>query len=107
MQFNNSLLADDEYLEMVRELYPFLRNKYKNVKDIQLFWELLKMEIRSATISFAKGKVKIRNMRELEVNKLLEELDNVICNSDNLENVEKELKYYDELKRELNEIYER
>jgi len=27
--------------------------------------------------------------------------------SDNLENVEKELKYYDELKRELNEIYER
>ena len=65
------------------------------------------MEIRSATISFAKGKAKIRNMRELEVNKLLEELDNVICNSDNLENVEKELKYYDELKRELNEIYER
>ena len=107
MQFNNSLLADDEYLEMVRELYPFLRNKYKNVKDIQLFWELLKMEIRLATISFAKGKAKIRNMRELEVNKLLEELDNVICNSDNLENVEKELKYYDELKRELNEIYER
>ena len=38
---------------------------------------------------------------------LLEELDNVICNSVNLENVEKELKYYDELKRELNEIYER
>ena len=37
-------------------------------------------------------------MRELEVNKLLEELDNVICNSDNLENVEEELKYYDELK---------
>jgi len=27
--------------------------------------------------------------------------------SDNLENLEKELKYYDELKRELNEIYER
>ena len=106
-KFNNSLLADDEYLEMVGELYPFLRNKYKNVKDIQLFWELLKMEIRSATISFAKGKAKIRNMREFEVIKLLEEMDNVICNSDNLENVEKELKYYDELKRELNEIYER
>ena len=90
-KFNNSLLADDKYLEMVRELYPFLRNKYKNVKDIQLFWELLKMEIRSATISFAKGKAKIRNMRELEVNKLLEELDNVICNGDNLGNLEKEL----------------
>ena len=64
-------------LEMVGELYPFLRNKYKNVKDIQLFWELLKMEIKLATISFAKDKAKIRNMRELEVNKLLEELDNV------------------------------
>ena len=78
-KFNNSLLADDEYLEMVRELYPFLRNKYKNVKDNQLFWELLKMEIRSATTSFAKEKAKIRKMRELEVNKLLEELDDVIC----------------------------
>ena len=65
------------------------------------------MEVRSATIPFAKGKAKIRNMRELEVNKQLEEMDNVICKSDNLENVEKELKYYDELKRELNEIYER
>ena len=60
-KFNNSLLADDEYLEMVRDqsYYPFLRNKYKNVKDIQLLWELLKMEIRSATISFAKGKRKL------------------------------------------------
>ena len=56
-KLNNSLLAGDEYLELVGEL--------------------------------------------------LEELDNVICKSDNLDNVEKELKYYDELKRELNEIYER
>jgi len=84
-----------------------LRNKYKNVKDIQLFWELLKMEIRSATTSFAKGKAKTRSMRELEVNKLLEELDNIICNRANQEKVEKGLKYYDKLKRELNEIYER
>ena len=64
------------------------------------------MEIRSATISFAKRKASITNRREIEIKECLEELDDTICNSDNLQNVERELKLFDNLKKELEVIYE-
>ena len=47
----------------------------------------------------AKGKAIIGKMCELEVNKLLKKLANVICNSDNHENIQKKLKHYEDLKR--------
>ena len=105
-KFNNSLLDDDEYLDMVRGLYPLLREKLNDIQDKRITWELLKMEIRSATISFAKRKASITNRREIEIKELLQELDDTICNSDNLQNVERELKLFDNLKKELEVIYE-
>ena len=91
---------------MVRELYPLLREKFNDIRDKRITWELLKMEIRSATISFAKRKARITNRRELEIKELLEELDDIICNNDNLQNVERELKLFDNLKKELEVLNE-
>ena len=99
-------MDDDEYLDMVRELYPLLREKFNDIQDKRITWELLKMEIRSATKSFAKRKATITNRRELEIKELLEELDDTICNSDNLQNIERELKLFDNLKKQLEVIYE-
>ena len=65
------------------------------------------MEIRTATISFSKGRSKTINTRENEIKRLLAELDSIICNSDNLQCIEKELKNYANLKREFEEIYDR
>ena len=53
-KFNNSFLEDKEYTTKILELYPRFREKYNYVNDEQLFWELIKMEIRSTTISFSK-----------------------------------------------------
>lgn len=39
--------------------------------------------------------------------KLLEKLDDIICNSVDLQNIDNELRRYDDLKKELSEIYER
>ena len=64
------------------------------------------MEIRSVTLSFSKERSKFTNTREKEIKRLLEELDTVICNSNNLQGIEKELKSYDNLKKELEEIYD-
>ena len=58
------LTGDEEYVVKIRELYPKLREKFLCVNDPQLFWELIKMELRSATISFAKGKAKTAKNRE-------------------------------------------
>ena len=88
-------------------MYPHLREKYNYILDKRLFWEMFKMEIRSQTIAFAKGKAGVFNQREVEVKELLYKLDDVICNSTNLENLTSELKQYDDLKQELHLIYER
>ena len=59
------------------------------------------MEIRSITISFSKGKVQGTRKREVEIKEQLDELDKIICNSQNLDNIDEILRQYDDLKKEL------
>ena len=105
-KFNNSLLEDKEYTIKILEFYPQLREKYHYVNDKQLFWKLIKMEIRSTTISFSKGKAQAIRKHEAEIKQQLDELDKIICNSQNLDNIDEILKQYDDLKKELQHQYE-
>ena len=57
-KFNNTLLDDEVYLTHIRELIPQIR-EYFFVQDKQLFWELLKMELKEKTISFAEQKLNL------------------------------------------------
>jgi len=50
-KFNNTLLNDEQYIAKVRDTYSQARNYYSYLTDKRLFWEMMKMEIRSATIS--------------------------------------------------------
>lgn len=43
---------------MIKDCYPHILQKYANVDDKQLLWELIKMEIRSETIRYSQGKSK-------------------------------------------------
>jgi len=43
----------------------------------------------------------------LEIKKILNDLDDKICNSDDLQNIDQDLKLYDERKREYQSLYER
>ena len=49
---------------------------------------MIKMETRSATISFAKGKAQTNKKRETEITGRLETLDKQICNSRSLGNLD-------------------
>ena len=100
-KFNNTLLKDENYIDRIQKLYPDLLRKYSDIQDEQLLWELLKMEIRSSTISFTKGKSKLQRERELLVKEKFDELDRKICSSDDLQNIDQELKCYEALKKEL------
>ena len=64
------------------------------------------MEIRSTTISFSKGKAQAIRKHEVEIKQQLDELDKLICNSQNLDNIDGILKQYDDLKKELQLQYE-
>ena len=55
-KFNNTLLEDGEYIEKVHREFNHIKLKYEEVKNPQLLWELIKMEIRSLTIKFSKQK---------------------------------------------------
>ena len=64
------------------------------------------MEIRSTTISFSKGKAQAIRKHEVEIKQQLDKLDKIICNNQNLDNIDGILKQYDDLKKELQHQYE-
>ena len=99
-------MKDDNYTEQIRNIYPEFREKYRYIQDKRMFWELLKMEIRCMTISYAKRKAKETNERELVIKDTLDRLDHIICNNADLTNINQELKQYENLKKELQELYE-
>ena len=61
-KFNNSLLIDKNYLILITESYPIISEKYANIVDKRL----IKMQIRSITISFAARKAKEFRKQESE-----------------------------------------
>ena len=63
-KFNNSLLEDSEYVDKLREEIPLFKNKYSDVQNASLKWDLIKMEIHGFTIKFSKIKAKRRRNEE-------------------------------------------
>ena len=43
-KFNNILLEDESYKDLIEFYYPQILNKYSEVTDKELLWELIKME---------------------------------------------------------------
>ena len=80
-KFNNSLLKDDKFKELITLFYPQIHEKYSNVNDKQLLWELIKMEIRAKTIKYSKQNRAELNKREIILQSELQELDYQICNT--------------------------
>ena len=100
-KFKNSLLKDKNYLTLITESYPIISEKYANIVDKRLRWELIKMEIRSITISFASRKAKEFRKQESDLQKRLDEIDKSISNSCDNQNIEDKLKVFDKLKMNL------
>ena len=73
---DNSLLEEHEHSNRLRENITLYKNKYADVEDLSLKWDLLKMEIRGFTIKYSKIKAKKRKTEEVilqhKANKLLQ-----------------------------------
>ena len=57
-KFNNSLLSDTNYVELLTFKIPTFAKKHEQVNDKGLYWEMIKMEISAFTIAFSKKKAK-------------------------------------------------
>ena len=75
LEVQHPLLKDDNYLKQIRNSYPEIWAKYEYIQDKRTFWELLKMELRSVTISYAKGKAKETTKPEHAIKDELQKLD--------------------------------
>ena len=56
MEFNDTLLDDQDYIDLMSFIYPRTLEKYKDVESKQLLWELIKMELRAKTMIKSKKK---------------------------------------------------
>ena len=78
-KFNIFLLEDCDYVDKLREEIPLFKNKYSDVQNLSLKWDLIKMEIRGFTIKFSKIKAKRRRNEESilqnKANQLLEQTE--------------------------------
>ena len=104
-KFNNTLLEDDSYKELIEFKYPLIQEKYSELSDKQLLWELIKMELRSTTIKYSKQKRSDLKTKEQSLQKELQELDSKICNDCSV--LDKAiLDRYETAKEELKKIHE-
>ena len=54
-KFNNFLLDDEDYTSEIGESLPVFKDKYADLDDLGLKWDLIKMEIRGFTIKYSKN----------------------------------------------------
>ena len=74
-KFNNSLLENEEFVTKLKFLILTAKEKYREVIDKRLFWEMIKMEIRTFSIRFAKRKAKEKREMEFELLRKLQDLN--------------------------------
>ena len=98
-KFNSSLLEDDEYTEKLIFRIPHFINKYQDLVDKGLLWELIKMEIRVFTISYSKQKAKMKKDYKEVLIQEVSRLENLVENCPSPEAVQKYTKVKNELEK--------
>ena len=73
-KFNNSLLDDEDFTSEIRESLPNFKDKYADLDDLGLKWDLIKMEIRGFTIKYSKIKAKNKRNEEAALQNKVNEL---------------------------------
>jgi hypothetical protein len=90
-KFNNSLLKDKKYVEYINKVIDESFLKYNEIQDKGLCWEMIKMEIRSSTLMFAKNKA--REKRE-QIVKMMHEVSRLEGRMNNGPSQEEIERYY-------------
>ena len=99
-KFNSLLLLDEDYQAYIKGIIQMYKEIYSSVTDRSLKWDLIKMEIRSATIAYSKTQARLKREHEKEIYKKIEDLEVKI----NVNPRQQELTDYEALRLELEQI---
>ena len=100
-KFNASLLEDKEYVEKMRQNIPAFIEKHRNVLDLGLKWDVIKMEIRGFTVQYSKRRARLEKDKKNQLLIKLNELQEKLCSSRNDPNL---LNEYLTLKAKLEKV---
>ena len=100
-KFNASLLEDKEYVENMRQNIPAFIEKHRDVLDLGLKWDVIKMEIRGFTMQYSKRRARLEKDKENQLLIKLNELQEKLCSSRNDPNL---LNEYYTLKAKLEKV---
>ena len=78
-KFNNSLLNDHCFVEGMSKKIPEYKEKYRYLQDKGLYWDILKMEIRSFTICYCKQIAKNKKNEEALLQQQFSLLHKLMC----------------------------
>ena len=74
LKFNTTLLEDEVFIAALQENLPKFKEKYSDLTDSSLKWDLIKMEIRGFTVKYSKRKAKIVKSKEMALLEKVNEL---------------------------------
>ena len=99
-KFNDSLLDDQCFVEDLSEKIPEYKQKYDYLENKSLYWDMLKIEIRSFTIYYCKRNAKTKKAEEALLQEKLSSLHKLMCENPTQETI---ANYY-EVKMKLEQI---
>ena len=77
-KFNSSLLSDPDYIGYMEGMINLQINNFKDITNDSLKWELIKTEIRTATMAYSKIQANLKNHYEKQLNEQLIIIDDMI-----------------------------
>ena len=78
-KFNTLLLMDGDYCAYIRGIIAKYRDEYLYTTNHALKWDMIKLEIRSATIAYSKTLAHIKRAYETELYSELERIESLLC----------------------------
>jgi hypothetical protein len=99
-KFNNSLLTDKAYTELIETFFENYVDTYNEISNKSLAWDALKCKLRGITIDYS---IKIAKKKRQYVNDLNIQLQDLETRLDNNENV---IDMYNSVRKDLEQVEE-
>ena len=74
-KFNATLLLDKDYVSKVKQIIAENKNRYPDFENKALYWDVLKCDIRSYSVSYSSWKAKQRRLQLDELHNIVIELE--------------------------------
>ncbi len=102
-KFNNSLLADSKYIDLVRDCIKETLSNHSDLSDGGLMWDLVKCKIRGLSISYSVQKRRTEKEHENNLIKEIERNEELLAygNTDILEELESLKREFDDIQNEI------